>query len=91
MNIILGKLAFKEWEEKMKNMNIEYKKIYTIQYNMMVYSYICKKCSVLHSRSAINQSYPIDGRLELYGICSLANRICSECVPKKFIRYPKNY
>ena len=52
MNIILDKMALKEWEEKKKRMNEEYKKQYKVickkNGNFKCVKSICKFCSYMY-------------------------------------------
>ena len=43
-NIILDKIAFKEWEEKMKKVNIEYNNNYMLDFNDILERMITCKC-----------------------------------------------
>ena len=91
INIILGKLAFKEWQNKMKKMNIEYNKKYILSNQYLTYVDKCVKCNYMYPICVINSNYPLTKGIIEWGICRIGYNVCPICKPRKHVPYPKNY
>ena len=100
MNIILDKMALKEWEEKKKRMNEEYKKQYKVickkNGNFMYIKSRCKFCDYMYISCFIYNYRNLNSYN--YSICVPKKTICDKCnkneiIVPKVSRYQlsKNY
>ena len=91
MNIITGKISMIKWQNKMKEMNIEYNKKYILINQYLKYANKCGKCNRMCCSGLINSNYPYTKGIIEWGICRIGYNVCPICKPRKHVPYPKNY
>ena len=91
MNLILDKMAYNNWYNKMKELNDEYKNRITIYYDYMIeISQKCKYCSSLTYMEYNSIDYPLVEEIRRDGI--YRSNVCNRCkIHEKFIPFPINY